>query len=118
MLPSLPPQSWVPAPPNEGGFHAQQPQHSWDPKQIWNEFNNPPDPQYGIPEGQRSAETDYSHNQSGQQHDGQRGLGANLVGGAGGAFLGHKMAKKHQALGTAAGLALGVLAAHEFDKQE
>ena len=51
-----------------------------------------------------------------QGADGERGIGATLLGGAGGAFLGHKM--EHGALGTLGGLAIGAIAANAFEHHE
>lgn len=48
-----------------------------------------------------------------QGADGERGLGATVLGGAGGAFLGHKM--EGGALGTIGGLAIGAIAANAFE---
>ena len=113
------PQTWQPAPPQASNFQAPAPhQQNWDPQQTWNEFNNPPEPQYGIPERQPNPHSPRAghHKELGQEGDGERGLGATLVGGAGGAFLGHKM--EGGKLGTIGGLALGALAANAYEDHE
>lgn len=51
-----------------------------------------------------------------QGTNGERGLGATVLGGAGGAFLGHKL--EHGALGTIGGLAIGAIAANAFEHHE
>lgn len=86
------------------------------------DYNNPPDPQYGIPESKRAdprfvfPNNNNNGQQRGQNADGERGLGATVLGGAGGAFLGHKM--EHGALGTIGGLAIGAIAANAFEHHE
>ncbi|KAK5162910.1 uncharacterized protein LTR77_011071 [Saxophila tyrrhenica] len=100
----------------------------WDPEQIWRKFNDPPDPYYGIPESGRyrytASSQSYSNHSAGQDiqeasRRGERGLGAELLGGgAGGAFLGHKMSKKHGVLGAIWGAALGAIGAEMFEHHE
>jgi hypothetical protein len=87
------------------------------------DYNNPPDPQYGIPESKRSEQSDprfvfpdNNGQQHGQQGEGERGLGATVLGGGAGAFLGHKMG--HGALGTIGGLAIGAIAANALEHHE
>ena len=117
--PSPPPsQGWQQAP-HASELQAQPPQKPYNPEAIWHEFNDPPDPQYGIPESERparEAEDAQQHIQSGHKGNGERGLGATLVGGAGGAFLGHKL--EHGALGTLGGLAVGAIAANAYEHHE
>ena len=52
------------------------------------DYNNPPEPQYGIPRSQRSEQPDprfvfpdQNGQQPGQQGEGERGLGATVLGG-------------------------------------
>jgi hypothetical protein len=95
------------------------------------DYNNPPEPQYGIPESKR-GEPESKHSdprfvfpdsnsqpqgQPGEEGpNGERGLGATVLGGGAGAFLGHKMNKG--ALGTIGGLAIGAIAANAFEHHE
>lgn len=89
------------------------------------DYNNPPQPQYGIPESKRTNQEgsdprfvfpSNNSQQQAQQGDGERGLGATVLGGGAGAFLGHKL--EHGALGTIGGLAIGAIAANAFEHHE
>jgi hypothetical protein len=96
------------------------------------DYNNPPHPQYGIPESERQNQQQQSTesrdgsdprfvfpNNNGEQQvgpNGERGLGATVLGGGAGAFLGNKM--HHGALGTIGGLAIGAIAANAFEHHE
>lgn len=85
------------------------------------DYNNPSQPQYGIPESKRDDPNfvfpdDNIQTPGRQGGDGERGFGATALGGAGGAFLGHKL--EHGALGTIGGLAIGAIAANAFEHHE
>lgn len=79
---------------------------------IWNEYNNPPYPQYGIPENQRVPYTGGSQirsssstsRRSQQGSAGGRGLGAAL--------------KNHGMIGAVGGLALGAVDAGAYEHHE
>lgn len=90
------------------------------------DYNNPPEPQYGIPESQRGSHQgsdprfvfpdSKGQPQQNPQGEGERGLGASVLGGGAGAFLGHKYG--HGAMGTIGGLAIGAIAANAFEHHE
>lgn len=50
--------------------------------------------------------------------EGERGLGATVLGGVAGAFFGHKALKNHGTLGAIGGLVLGAVAANAFEHHE
>lgn len=123
QYPTTPQRPFQPAPPEQGGFYAHPPERCWDPKQIWDEYNHPPDPQYGVPENQRGqiesgdlVKPERRQVQPGQE--GERGLGATVLGGGAGAFLGHKALKNHGMIGTIGGLVLGAIAANAYEYHE
>ncbi|EME81672.1 uncharacterized protein MYCFIDRAFT_197006 [Pseudocercospora fijiensis CIRAD86] len=92
----------------------QDPEPAWDPKRIYAEYG-------AGPKSENKGLGDFSsnqHHQGGlqQSHVGQqdeRGIGATVLGGAGGAFLGHEMG--HGKLATLSGLAIGAIAANAFE---
>jgi hypothetical protein len=120
--PYQPQQAFQPSATHASEYRSPSPRKPYDPKAIWDEYNNPPDPQYGIPESQRGQNDQaYSRNANTQAESGQngeRGLGAAVVGGGAGAFLGHKFLKNHKTLGAVGGLALGAIAAEAFEHHE
>lgn len=99
------------------GYGYPSPQErQWDPEKIWAEANGSAslqrsgDDQYGQP-------PPYDERSFGapeqQGHSKERGLGATVLGGAGGAFLGHEMG--HGKMATLGGLAVGAIAANAFE---
>lgn len=79
----------------------------------------PPEHQYGAPPAPGAGYGEQQPGQYGQPGapgepaDGERGLGSTLLGGAGGAFVGHKLGGGP--LGTIGGLVAGAIGANVLD---
>ncbi|KAK4501721.1 hypothetical protein PRZ48_007530 [Zasmidium cellare] len=109
-----PPPQWQSPPPQHQNYYGQPPQQpQWNPEQIWAEANggsqNPHSSSNNLSRG-----NDFGGIMQGQPGgDGERGLGATVLGGGAGAFLGHELG--HSKMATLGGIAVGAIAANAFE---
>lgn len=101
---------WQPNPPHSGGFHGHSYEHSWNPDQEYDSPRSRRGSSRGVFDGNSTPRGSSHHGNGGKD------LGATLIGGALGGFVGHETHKGP--LVTAAGLAIGAFAGHEFEKHE
>ena len=93
--------------PQYQGYEQQQYQHQQPPQQPPQQY---PHQQYSNPDPTDPTPGQGGYGQPGNVAEGERGLGATLLGGSGGAFLGHKYGGG--GLGTVGGLIAGAVGAN------
>ncbi|KAF9890651.1 hypothetical protein FE257_005782 [Aspergillus nanangensis] len=98
------------------GTQAQYPDSQSVPTQGSNQTYSRPDPtqNYPYPEGQTQWQDPSNPNNNPNDPEAEKGLGSTVVGGAGGAFVGHKVGKQsdHGTLGAIGGAIAGAIAAN------